>query len=137
MTQPQIVAERQTTSRGSGHDASLVGTMCRINIPAPAAILAPGEHILAGIAYAGSRGIQRVEFSMNDGESWDVAALSQSVGRQDRWVAWHAGFSLTPGTDATFVARATDGMSELQTEGFSLPEPEGGAGWLRLAVRAS
>ena len=116
---------------------ALVRTMCRIDIPAPAAILAPGEHILAGIAYAGSRGIQRVEFSMNGGESWEVATLSESEDRHDRWVAWHAQFSVTPGADATFVARATDGMGELQTEGFSLPEPEGGTGWPRLAVRAS
>ena len=51
----------------------IVKTMTRIDTPAPEATLLPGEHRLAGIAYAGDRGIPRVEYSTDDGMTWQDA----------------------------------------------------------------
>jgi len=115
---------------------AVVRTMSRIDEPAPGAVLESGAHTVAGIAYAGSRGIRRVEYSFDDGQTWHIATLSESTVGQDRWVAWRGTFDLPPGKGATIAARATDGTGALQTEAFSLPEPEGGTGWPRIAVRA-
>src|SRR6185436_9854525 len=41
---------------------AIVKTMTRIDTPRPNAELPPGQHRIAGIAYAGDRGIQRVEY---------------------------------------------------------------------------
>src|ERR1700738_876130 len=41
----------------------IIKTMSRIDVPADAAVLAPGVQRVAGIAYAGDRGLSGVEFS--------------------------------------------------------------------------
>jgi DMSO/TMAO reductase YedYZ molybdopterin-dependent catalytic subunit len=116
---------------------AIVQTMSRIDAPAPNAVLAPGAHSVAGIAFAASRGIQGVEYSLDDGETWRTATLSKSATGKDHWFAWQGTFDLPAGSEATIVARATDGTGAVQTEAFSLPEPDGGTGWPRITVRAS
>jgi DMSO/TMAO reductase YedYZ molybdopterin-dependent catalytic subunit len=116
---------------------AIVQTMSRIDSPAPDAVLPPGTQTVAGIAFAGSRGIQRVEYSLDDGTSWRSATLSVSDASQNRWVAWQGTFDLAPGSEVRIVARATDGAGGLQTEAFSLPEPDGGTGWPHSVVRAA
>jgi hypothetical protein len=123
--------QRQWSEQG------LVRTMCRIDTPAPGARLAPGPNTLAGVAYAGRRGIQQVEVSSDGGESWQRADLLDAPAPgQDRWVRWQASVTLAPGATTTLLARATDGSGELQAEAFSLPQPDGGSGWPSLAVQA-
>ena len=107
----------------------LVKTMTRIDVPAARALLSPGEQRIAGIAYGGDRGMSKVEFSADGGQSWQVAQLIEpSVGR-DAWVRWQGRFSPAAGADVTLVARATDGSGTIQIEAFSLPQPDGGSGW--------
>jgi DMSO/TMAO reductase YedYZ molybdopterin-dependent catalytic subunit len=107
----------------------IVKTMTRIDVPAPKSVLSPGQHRIAGIAYGGDRGIARVEFSADGGRNWQAAQfIEPSVGR-DAWVRWQGNFNLSSGGDVTLVARATDGSGEVQQEAFSLPQPDGGAGW--------
>ena len=114
----------------------IVKTMTRIDVPARGAELPPGEHRIAGIAYAGDRGIQKVEFSADGGDRWQVAELLEPASGRDTWVRWQGRFTLTPGAELTLVARATDGTGALQAEAFSLPQPDGGAGWHHAKVRA-
>jgi DMSO/TMAO reductase YedYZ molybdopterin-dependent catalytic subunit len=116
----------------------LLQTMVRIDTPAAGTDLKAGQQTIAGIAYAGSRGIQKVEFSLDDGHSWQEAELTdQSDSGADRWVRWRATFSLAAGETAALIARATDGTGELQTDAFSLPEPNGSTGWPRIEVHAA
>jgi DMSO/TMAO reductase YedYZ molybdopterin-dependent catalytic subunit len=114
----------------------VVKTMTRIDTPARGAELSPGEHRIAGIAYAGDRGIARVEFSADDGMSWRDAELLEPAPGRDAWVRWQGRFTLEPGADTTLVSRATDGTGELQAEAFSLPQPDGSSGWHHAPVRA-
>jgi DMSO/TMAO reductase YedYZ molybdopterin-dependent catalytic subunit len=112
-------------------------TMVRIDTPAANETLPSGSQTIAGIAYAGTRGIQKVEFSADDGQSWEEAELlEQSEPGQDRWVRWRGTFSVAGGETVALIARATDGAGELQTEAFSLPEPNGSTGWPRIEVHA-
>src|SRR5919199_1044205 len=75
----------------------IVRTMARIDAPAPGAKLEPGEHPVAGVAYAGTRGIQRVEYSSNGGQTWRDAAVLEPAPGQDTWVRWQGSFEFAPG----------------------------------------
>jgi DMSO/TMAO reductase YedYZ molybdopterin-dependent catalytic subunit len=112
----------------------IVKTMTRIDYPAPEAVLPPGEHRIAGIAYAGDRGVTRVEFSADGGASWEVADLLEPAPGRDTWVRWEGRVRLPDRATHTLVARATDGTGTLQTEAFSLPQPDGGSGWFSTEV---
>jgi DMSO/TMAO reductase YedYZ molybdopterin-dependent catalytic subunit len=115
---------------------AVVKTMCRIDVPAPGAQLPPGAQRIAGIAYAGDRGIAYVEYSADGGSTWEAAELLESPPSRDVWVRWQGRFTLEPGAEpVTLVARATDGTGETQAEPFSLPQPDGSAGWCSIDVR--
>ncbi|MGI9145762.1 MAG: molybdopterin-dependent oxidoreductase [Chloroflexota bacterium] len=119
----------------------LVRTMIRIDAPAPGAVVAAGEQQIAGVAYAGRRGIRRVECSADGGKLWSDAELESAPAAgtlsPDSWVRWRARFTIASGATATLVARATDGSGTLQVEPFSLPEPDGGTGWPSIEVTAA
>ena len=51
----------------------------RIDMPAPNAVLPPGDHRLAGIAYAGDRGISKVEYTV-DGEPGSITLPNHFLG---------------------------------------------------------
>ena len=75
-----------------------VKTMTRIDMPAPNAVLPPGDHRLAGIAYAGDRGIAKVEYTVDGGKSWRAAELLDPSGPgKDTWVRWEGKVTLAPG----------------------------------------
>ena len=117
---------------------AVVKTMSRIDAPAPGATLAPGEHRLAGIAYAGDRGVAYVEFSADGGATWEVGELLEQPASRDVWVRWQGTFLVQPEQDTiTLMARATDGTGQTQPEPFSLPQPDGGAGWCAIDVKVS
>ncbi|MDQ3811359.1 MAG: molybdopterin-dependent oxidoreductase [Chloroflexota bacterium] len=112
----------------------IVKTMTRIDVPGGGARLSAGEHRIAGIAYAGDRGVQMVEFSADGGDTWAVADLLEPPPGPDVWVRWQASVRLPPGARTTLMARATDGLGALQPEAFSLAQPDGAAGWHSIAV---
>jgi DMSO/TMAO reductase YedYZ molybdopterin-dependent catalytic subunit len=114
----------------------IVKTMTRIDYPAPGAVLPPGEHRIAGIAYAGDRGVAEVEFSADGGDTWQFADVLEPPAGWDTWVRWEGRFSLPHGAALTLVARAMDGTGTLQIETFSLPQPDGSTGWNTIEVRA-
>jgi DMSO/TMAO reductase YedYZ molybdopterin-dependent catalytic subunit len=114
----------------------LVRTMCRIDVPAAGATLRAGTNVVAGIAYAGRRGIRGVEYSPDGGKTWHQADILDPAAGQDSWTRWRGQFELAAGASVRLVARATDGSGAVQVEPFSLPEPDGGTGWPSIEVRA-
>ncbi len=116
----------------------LVRTMARIDAPAPGATLPPGRQTVAGVAYAGARGIAQVEISSDGGGTWQAAELLDgTTSGQDRWVRWRGEITLASGTAMTVRARATDGLGALQQEAFTLPQPDGGTGWPTVEIRST
>jgi hypothetical protein len=94
-----------------------------------------GRHTIAGIAYAGRRGISGVEYSADEGKTWRNAELLDAASPgADRWVRWSGAFDMPAGASLSLVARATDGTGEVQTRELSFPEPDGGTGWPRVQV---
>jgi len=113
----------------------IVKTMTRIDEPARGAKVTVGIHRIAGIAYAGRRGISRVEVSADGGASWFPATLEPSLGA-DTFVRWSGAFFIAAGQRMDLMARSTDGLGELQSQAFVRPQPDGGSGWDSIRVEA-
>lgn len=111
-----------------------VKTMARIDVPATGGSVGAGETIVAGVAWAPTRGIARVEVRVDEGE-WREAELLEALS-DDTWVQWRIVLEL-PAGDHEVTARATDGEGELQPEGPRPPAPDGAEGWHSVRVRTS
>src|SRR5438045_4191352 len=109
--------------RGWNKDG-IIKTMSRIDVPTDGASLPPGPQRIAGVAYAGDRGVSNVEFSADGGGTWETADFVEPPAGKDTMVRWQGTFTLAAGARVTLVARATDGAGDLQIEGFSPPQPE-------------
>jgi len=114
----------------------IVKTTSRIDLPPRGTDFPPGEYNIAGVAYAGTRGIDRVEFTADGGATWQRAQFVEPPVARDAWVRWIGRFSLGPDAHVTLMARATDGTGATQPQPFSLPEPDGSSGWPSLEVQA-
>jgi DMSO/TMAO reductase YedYZ molybdopterin-dependent catalytic subunit len=114
---------------------AIVKTMSRIDVPLDGT-LPPGEYNIAGIAYAGDRGVARVQFTTDGGDTWAPADLIEPPAGRDTWVRWIGRFLLATGDQPTLRSRAIDGTGEPQVEEFSLPQPDGSSGWPSVEVRS-
>ncbi len=115
----------------------IVKTMSRIDEPLNGATVPAGMTRVAGVAYAGDRGIAKVELSTDGGRTWQPTTFVEPPLGKDTFVRWQSAVRLTPGQAASLVARATDGSGQLQPETFSLPQPNGGTGWHSIDVKAA
>jgi DMSO/TMAO reductase YedYZ molybdopterin-dependent catalytic subunit len=106
----------------------IVKTMSRIDVPIDGAALPAGDQRLAGVAYAGDRGVRKVEFSTDGGGTWQPARILEPMQGKDSMVRWEATFSMPERGMVTITMRATDGNGEIQTDDFQLPQPDGASG---------
>ncbi len=116
--------------RGWDPDAA-VHTSSRIDAPGDHAEVAEAFTV-AGIAWAGARGVSGVEISADDGATWQPAVLER-LHDPLGWRRWKADLRLPPGTHAITV-RATDGTGEVQDAERQLPHPAGATGWHRITL---
>jgi DMSO/TMAO reductase YedYZ molybdopterin-dependent catalytic subunit len=87
---------------------------------------------LAGHAYAGTRGISRVDVSTDNGETWTEAELSDPLPDEDVWRQWRHEFE--PDGTHEVVVRAVDGEGVMQTQERSSSAPSGPTGWVSRTV---
>ena len=81
---------------------------------------------VGGIAYAGARGISKVEVQVDDGP-WQEAELRNPPLSPLAWVQWRYEWKSEIGRH-TFRVRAYDGSGELQETAPSDPHPNGASG---------
>ncbi|HEX5062900.1 MAG TPA: molybdopterin-dependent oxidoreductase [Kofleriaceae bacterium] len=81
---------------------------------------------IGGIAYAGARGIQRVEVQIDDG-AWQDAQLRTPALSPLTWVQWRLDVPYRKGKH-TIRVRATDGTGALQDTVVRPPHPDGATG---------
>ncbi len=92
-----------------------------------------GRIQLGGHAYAGTRGIDRVEVSVDDGDTWTDATLSEPLPGDDVWRQWVYEYD-APAETHTAVVRATDGEGVLQPDEQSNSFPSGPTGWVSKRI---
>jgi hypothetical protein len=91
-----------------------------------------GRIEVAGHAYAGTRGVDRVEVSLDDGDTWIDTDLSEPLPGDDVWRQWRHAFD-PDGVDEV-VVRAVDGEGTVQTGEAADPFPSGATGWVRQRI---
>jgi DMSO/TMAO reductase YedYZ molybdopterin-dependent catalytic subunit len=116
-------------------DIAKIKTMSRFDYPRDRDILPTGRNQAGGVSFAGARGIQKVEVTVDGGKTWTTATLRKALG-QYTWVLWTAEVDLSEGQH-TLMVRATDGAGQTQTDRPAPPLPDGASGWHTITVRAA
>jgi len=109
-------------------DGATINTNTRIDLPERTVRWNGGEVTIAGIAFAGARGIKQVEISFDQGRSWAAATLETPPGPLT-WVRWVAKWTPPGPGNASLWARATDGRGDVQTPTPRDPYPVGATGY--------
>jgi DMSO/TMAO reductase YedYZ molybdopterin-dependent catalytic subunit len=108
-----------------------IKTQSRIDTPRAGATRAAGTVVVAGVAWAQHRGIDRVEVQVDDGP-WQPATLAGTVSA-DTWRQWSYPWAATPGRH-TLRVRATDRTGDVQTGRPAPVAPDGATGWHTIDV---
>lgn len=120
-------------ARGWTDDAT-VQTQSQIDVPIDHAVFPSGPVSVGGIAFAGDRGIARVELSPDGGATWLPAMLQPPLSPLT-WVTWTTLWTpAAPGWHRLTV-RATDGSGQLQRLDVTPPIPDGATGYHSIDVR--
>jgi DMSO/TMAO reductase YedYZ molybdopterin-dependent catalytic subunit len=108
-----------------------IKTQSRIDRPRSGETVPAGEVVVAGVAWAQHRGIDRVEVRV-DGAEWQEATLAETASI-DTWRLWSWRWAAEPG-EHTLEVRATDSTGEVQTSEIAPPAPDGATGWHGIGV---
>jgi len=106
-----------------------IRTQSRIDVPNGE--VTAGVVAVAGVAWAGERGVTRVEVRVDDGP-WREARLGPELATTS-WRQWHLPWDATPGRRRLTV-RATDGTGSVQTDTVRPPAPSGATGQHSVTV---
>ena len=121
-------------------DVGTVQTVAFISIPSDNSSVSlsksGGSVLLGGVAYAGDRGITKVEVSTDGGRTWQGVQLKPAIG-SNTWTLW--AFEWKPASGGTYpvYARATDGTGALQTSVAADTFPNGATGYAMIAVQVT
>ena len=109
-----------------------IKTQSRIDVPGRS--IKAGRTPIAGVAWAPTRGIERVEVSINEGP-WLEAKLAAALS-VETWRQWAYDWDATPGRHIIAV-RATDGTGVVQTDKRTDVAPDGASGHHTIEVKVS
>ena len=119
--------------RSDGWDnVAEIKTASRVDVPQELTSAGPGG-MVAGLAWAGDRGVRRVEVSLDGGASWVPATLRRELA-EAAWRQWR--LALPAGTSGRLrlKVRAVDGRGDLQTPRPAPPHPSGASGYHEVDV---
>jgi len=91
--------------------------------------------MIAGVAWAPTKGIEKVEVRIDEGP-WRECELSHEV-HGDTWRQWRYRWDDAESGEHIVTVRATDGTGETQTDERAEPFPDGATGWHSRRVRIS
>ncbi|MBI3949347.1 MAG: molybdopterin-dependent oxidoreductase [Acidobacteria bacterium] len=106
-------------------------TMSRIDVPQASASRAGTT--IAGIAFAGDHGINRVEVSTDGGATWEAAELRAPLSPYS-WVLWQHPWIPPQAGKFQVLVRATDGWGQTQTAEKAEPIPDGASGYHQRTI---
>jgi len=121
--------------QGWDHNA-VVKTTSRFDVPRDGDIVKVSGVTISGVAYAGTRGIGKVEVTTDGGASW-TEALRTAPLSQLTWVLWN--FDWTPPKEGSYhlAVRATDGSGAAQESNDASSYPGGAMGYHAIRVDVS
>jgi DMSO/TMAO reductase YedYZ molybdopterin-dependent catalytic subunit len=112
-------------------DRAPIKTMTRVDVPRSGTLVEPGPAVIAGTAWAQTRGISRVEVKLDDADFVDAQLAGEL--NVESWRQWWFPWEATPGSHR-IVIRATDGNGEVQTEERAPVLPDGASGWVSQLI---
>ena len=121
-----------------------IKTFSRIDTPKPLTNIPAGTHAIAGVAWAQTRGISKVEVKIDDGP-WQQSTLAAAPNtggsngtseNNETWRQWYLQAELTSGSH-NVTCRATDGNGDTQPEERAPIRPNGVTGWHSVVVLVS
>lgn len=118
--------------RRGWNDVAEYKTMSRIDAPARRV---KEQATIAGFAFAGDRGIAKVEVSTDGGRTWQPAEIKQALSPYT-WVLWHKQWVPEQAGNHLVIVRATDGRGVVQTSQLAPPAPSGSSGHHAVTVRS-
>lgn len=125
--------EAYWTPRGYAAEAPIKFSS-RIDTPRTGTPVPAGTVAVAGMAWAQTVGIERVEVRIDDGD-WQAATLSTPI-NSDTWVQWVLEWQAEAGTHYVEV-RAVNKNGDTQIEERAPIAPDGSSGWQRVLVTVS
>ena len=111
-----------------------VQVFSRIDFPKTDEWLQRGEREIRGIAFAGDRGIDRVEVSWDGGRTWELAELEEALSPWS-WVFWKKRVTFNRSGHYNLMVRAADQYSRVQGGNRRDPFPAGTTGYHRVGFR--
>lgn len=108
-----------------------IKTQSRIDTPIFGGTVKAGKRFIAGVAWAPTRGISRVEVRV-DKRQWRTATLGPTLAKTT-WRQWWIDWDANPGM-RTISVRATDGTGVLQSSKSVPVMPNGAEGWHTIDV---
>ncbi|WP_431074552.1 molybdopterin-dependent oxidoreductase [Microbacterium phyllosphaerae] len=125
--------EAYWTPRGYSAEAP-IKFASRVDTPKVGQAVDAGRIPIAGVAWAQTVGIERVEVRIDEGD-WMPATLSAPI-NENTWVQWFMEWDATPGTHYVAV-RAINKNGDMQIEERAPIAPNGSSGWQRSLIRVS
>jgi DMSO/TMAO reductase YedYZ molybdopterin-dependent catalytic subunit len=118
-------------------DVAIIDTESRIDVAGEERRGSVGEETwVAGIAWAGIRGIDKVEVSTDGGGTWAEAMLKDPISPTS-WRHWAYRWTPDARGRAMVMARATDGEGNVQDMAKAAPHPDGATGYPIVMVEVS
>jgi hypothetical protein len=124
--------------RGYSIDGT-VQTQAFISIPSDGGPVSLAEYpnvMIGGMAYAGNRGISKVEVSTDQGNTWQTAQLKTPISN-DSWTLWACEWTPQSTGEYAVYARATDGTGTTQTSVASDSYPNGATGYAMVSFNVT
>ncbi len=108
-----------------------IKTAARIDTPTIGSKVKAGGRVIAGVAWAPTRGMSKVEVRVNNGV-WRPATLGPALAKTT-WRQWWIDWEAEPG-DVLLSVRATDGTDALQSSKSVPVAPNGAEGWHTIKI---
>lgn len=121
------------TKRGWS-DTAIVRTESRIDSVGESGLGRPTW--IAGVAWAGVRGISAVEVSVDGGRTWRSAQLHRPLSRL-AWTQWAYRWVPTQRGSFRVLCRAVDGNGEVQDPKVRPPHPSGASGYHEVRAQVT
>lgn len=116
-------------------DVAIVRTQSRIDTVSPDPRVGRSSWV-AGVAWAGDRGIARLDVSVDGGRSWRAAQLREPVGPL-AWMQWAHRWTPDRSGVQRVICRATDGDGMVQDSKRRRPHPAGATGYHEIDVEVA